>query len=229
MTDLKSLVIPWIRPGEQRRRVLMTVFGVLLCGVGVGVCKEAELGVDSFQSLCHGIYHAFPGNEGTTYVLINAVLLAAVLIYNRRYIGLGTLINMFLLGYVADGTHQLLQKLVPDAKALAPLGFVDVSVGQLCFLVIALVILCFSCALYITANLGVSTYDAIALQLEKMGLGKYRVLRICTDAICVAVGWVLGAVPGVCTIITTFMLGPLTSFFMDEVGKPLRYGKKQSA
>ena len=39
--------------------------------------------------------------------------------------------------------------------------------------------------MYFTADLGVSTYDAVTLILTERKLGKFRYLRITTDVICV--------------------------------------------
>ena len=220
MEKFLSKAKEYIQPGEQRRRLLMTVFGVLVCGLGVSLSRMADFGVDPFQCLCSGIYKISPIAQGTTYVLINAVLLIAVFIYDKHYIGLGTLINMFLLGYVADGGEQLMLSIWPRATITLA--------GQIAFLVAAILVLCLSGAFYITADLGVSTYDAIALHLTAKKLGPYRLLRIGTDLICVGIGFALGYVPGVCTIITALMMGPLTSFFMDHIAKRVRYGKQAS-
>lgn len=218
MEKLTNNAKKWMGEAENRRRTLMTVIGVLVCGFGVSLCEKANFGVDPFQALCHGIYRTVAGTPDTVgwlYVLINAVLLVAVLIYHRHYVGLGTLINMFLLGYVAQGGKALLDMLFPVVN----------MAGQIAFLAAAILVLCFSSSLYITADLGVSTYDAVALQLERMKLGHYRFLRILTDLVCVGIGWALGEMPGVCTIITALMMGPLTSFFMKTVAQPLRKGK----
>lgn len=227
MAQLKQLMAAWVQPGEKRRRVLMTIIGVVLCGVSVGFCKEAALGLGTYQTMCHGVYRTFPTvSEGLLYAIISGILLIATFIYDRHYIGFGTLINMFLLGYVAEWTYRFLHMLIPDVTTLFPLGFIECSLGQILLLAIAVVILCFSLALYMVADLGIAAYDAIALYLVRKGIGKFRVIRICTDCICVLIGWALGQAPGVYTVIAAFMLGPFTSFFMEHVAKPLRYGRK---
>lgn len=90
----------------------------------------------------------------------------------------------------------------------------------------AVVILCFASAMYFTADLGVSTYDAVALILEERKVGKFKYLRITTDCICVAIGFVLGAIVGVGTLITAFFMGPLIDFFNVHVARPFLYGKQ---
>ena len=92
---------------------------------------------------------------------------------------------------------------------------------------IGIVVSCIAAALYYTADLGVSTYDAIPLHIadRKPKLaGKvipFRVIRIISDLICVLAGWTLGFLPGVGTIITALFMGPLITFFKKTLSDPL--------
>ena len=102
----------------------------------------------------------------------------------------------------------------------------------ICF-IFGFVVLCFASSLYMTADLGVSTYDAIALILtNKWKLGKFKYKRIATDLFCVILGAVLfingkgeiKEIPnfiGVCTILTAFFMGPLIDFFNRKIAIPM--------
>lgn len=204
-----------LRPGYQRRRVLMTIVGVCVTGIAAGFIKTAAFGVDPYQCLCNGIHNVFPISYGTLYMLINFVTLIAVFLMNRHYIGLGTLINMFLLGYIIDGMENFLLFLAPVP-----------SVGlRLFYLAAGFVIVCFAASMYFAADMGVSTYDAIALHLAAKKLGPFRIIRIITDFLCVFTGFVLGWMPGVGTIVFAIGTGPLISFFNDHFSTPLLDGK----
>ena len=73
----------------------MSVGGVLISGVSVGLFRTAELGVDPFQSLMSGLEAVIPISFGTLYVIVNALLLLVSLLLDRRKIGLATLIRFF--------------------------------------------------------------------------------------------------------------------------------------
>ena len=100
-------------------------------------------------------------------------------------------------------------------------------------LIIGIVVICFGSALYMTADLGVSTYDAVAIVMSsKWKWGKFKYIRICTDLVCVLIGCVLfvmagnaiGAIPtiaGIGTIITAFFMGPLIDFFNEKIARPM--------
>ena len=207
----------------KARRILMSLAGVLICAVSVAVFKIAAFGVDPFQSLMSGLDNLIPIPFGTLYVLVNLVLLSFSLIFDRTRIGIATFINLFLLGYVTQFSHELL---------LMWLSEPSLAVRCLC-LVIGIVVICFGSSLYMTADLGVSTYDAVAIVLSgKWKLGQFQYIRIATDLVCVAAGvalfllsgGTLAQVPtiaGIGTIITAFFMGPLIQLFCRRVAEPM--------
>jgi uncharacterized membrane protein YczE len=214
----------------KARRILLSLAGVLICAVSVAVFKIAAFGVDPFQSLMSGLDNLIPIPFGTLYVLVNLVLLVFSLVADRRNIGIATFINLFLLGYITQFTYELLQGWLPDPSIL---------VRSLCLLA-GIVIICFGSSLYMTANLGVSTYDAVAITLSgKWKLGKFKYVRICCDLVCVLLGvgffllsgGTVSQIPtiaGVGTVITAFFMGPLIQFFCDLVAIPLLQGAAET-
>ena len=92
-----------------QRRIFMSLFGVIICAISVGIFKIAALGVDPFQSLMSGLDKLIPISFGTLYVLVNLVLLTFSLIVDRHNIGIATFINLFLLGYITEFTYSFLQ------------------------------------------------------------------------------------------------------------------------
>ena len=207
----------------KMRRIMMSLFGVLICAVSVGIFKLAALGVDPFQSLMSGLEQLIPISFGTLYVIVNLILLSFSLLTDRHNIGIATFINLFLLGYVTQFTYDLLQKLFPAPTLLF----------RIACLLIGIVIICFGSALYMTADLGVSTYDAVANVLaNKWKIAKFKFCRIGTDLICVIAGIIvfllgggtISSIPtivGVGTIVTAFFMGPLIELFNEKIARPL--------
>ena len=204
------------------KRIGMSFFGVIICAISVGIFKIAALGVDPFQSFMAGLDVMIPLDFGLLYIIVNVLLLSFALIFDRHYIGIATFINLFLLGYITQFTYAYLQTIIVDPS---------IFVRILC-LVIGVVIICFGSAFYMTADLGVSTYDAVALIIcNTWKKGKFQYVRIITDLICVIIGVTLfilaggkfSAIPtiaGVGTIITAFFMGPLIEFFNVHIARP---------
>lgn len=204
------------------RRVWMSMVGVVLTALAIAIFKTAAIGVDPFQCFVTGINTVIPVSYGTVYVGINLALLCFSLVFDRHYLGFATFINLFFLGYMVDFFLKVLFGPMP-ALTLA---------GRCVFFAAGFVLTCFAASLYITADMGVSTYDAIALILtEKFRLGKFKYIRICTDVACVAIGaslYVLGigsaglgALVGVGTVITALGMGPVIDWFNRKVAQKL--------
>lgn len=199
---------------ESKKRLIMCIIGVFLSGVAAGIFGFTAFGMDPFQVFAHGLWGLTPISYGTFYVILNAILLAFMFFFNRRMIGLGTIINLFLLGYVVEYTGVLLQRAFPSPSVLL----------RVVLMIIALILASLAASLYFVADMGVSAYDWIALTVSDRKGWAFRVVRIATDFICVLTGGLLGAKVGIGTVLTAFCMGPIIQFFNEKVSTPLRYG-----
>ena len=210
------------RPDHFAKRILMSALGVVICGISVGMFKHAALGVDPFQTLMSGLDAVAPLDFGTLYVVANLLLLLFALAMDRSKIGLATMINLFLLGYIAQFSQGCAAKLMPDPSLPA----------RFALLLAAIVIMCLASAFYFTADLGVSTYDAVALiWSERQKRIPFFACRVITALACVALGVTLCLLGGyslgrvgqevnIGTIITAFFMGPLIDVFNRKVARP---------
>lgn len=207
----------------KNRRIMMSAAGVVICGISVGIFKIAALGVDPFQTFMGGLDKLVPIPFGTLYVIANVLLLTFSLVVDRRNIGLATFINLFLLGYITEYTYAFLQTIIVDPT---------MPVRAVCLLV-GILVICVSSSLYMTADLGVSTYDAVAIVMARTWkVAPFRYCRIATDLVCVLTGcglYLLGGgalreiptIAGVGTIVTAFFMGPLIEFFNVKIARPM--------
>lgn len=204
----------------------MSVTGLLINAFSVGLFRMATFGVDPFQAMMNGLNCVSPLDFGTTYMIASALLFLFMLFADRHYIGLATFLNMFLFGYVVDLSHRLLLHLFGHPS----------FAGRILFLISGIVILCFSAALYYTADLGVSVYDAVSLIVANTWhIWKFRYVRVTADLICVSCGCALfllsggtwariGEVAGAGTVITAFFMGPLIDYFRVRFTDPMLAG-----
>ena len=193
----------------------MTVSGVLIAGFCVGMFNFSAFGMDPFQVFAHGVWEHVPLGYGIFYSILNLLMLIVIFFVDRRKIGLGTVINIFLLGYVVQFSSWLFATWIPHPTLPV----------KILFLAVGIIVICFGSSLYFTGDLGVSTYDAVALILAEKKVARFQFCRIGSDVICTAVGFLLGATAGVGTVITAFFMGPIIAFFNRTVAIPFRYGR----
>ena len=210
MNTIKRKIAAFFADKKNVRRVGMTLFGVFICAISVGFFNNSLFGADPFQCFANGLDIVIPLDFGTLYTLISILMLVMVFFLDRHFIGLGTFINLFLTGYVAQFSTWAIGQLAPDPSMAV----------RIVFLIVGIVVMCFASAFYFTADLGVSVYDAIALHLDNKLPIPFRVIRICTDLVCVGVGFALGAIVGVGTLITALFMGPLIDYFNRKVAIP---------
>lgn len=202
---------------QQWKRIGMSFFGVIVTGFCVGALQKADLGADPFTCFVTGIGNIFHSTYSTFYLLVTGVLLVGVFFIEKHYIGIATLINLFLTGAAADLMRGLLDSLFPEPQVAVRVGIMLAGILGTCF----------SASIYFTADLGVSAYDAVSLiAANKYKLMAFRLCRIATDSICVLTGLLFHATIGVGTIITALFMGPVIQWFNTHVSEPFLYGRR---
>lgn len=201
----------------MKRRIGMTIIGILLTGISAGIFRKAALGVDPFNCLSQGIELLTGATATTVFAALMALFLVITFFLGRKYIGLGTLLSLFMIGILIDCTLGALNSLLPVMSLPA----------RILLFAFGFVLMCFAASLYMTADLGVSSYDAMALIAhDRIKKSSFRICRITTDLICVTIGFLLHANIGIATVLTALCMGPLVQFFNHKIAQPLMEGKK---
>lgn len=204
----------------MKKRILLMLVGVILMGVGVQFLNRTNLGPDPFSAMNYG-FSAIAGlSFGTFQMLFNAVLFLIVLLIDRKQFGLGTIGNMVIVGYSADFTGWVVDKIgfLPATE--------DMTIGiKLAIMVPTLVLFLFAAALYMNCGLGTSPYDALPVILHR-GVEKatkkqipYRFVRMLYDGIATVVAFLVGGTVGVVTVLMVFTLGPCVDVVSGLVKK----------
>ena len=152
---------------------------------------------------------------GTYQLLSNAVLFVPMLIWGRRYIGVGSIVNMVLAGYAVQGASALFAAVLPAVRhpALVTVLFV-IGIG----------VFALGASLYMTAALGTAPYDALAPMIVDATKAKYRLVRVLQDVLFLVLAIVFHGAIGVGTVVTAFFTGPLIEFWTRSVSTPLMAG-----
>lgn len=133
-------------------RIFWVLVGIALIGLGSATLRVAQVGVDPYTAANIGISHKLGLDLGTYQLISNVVLFIPMLIWGRKYIGIGSILNMILTGFFVQWFTALLDPVVLDHPApwLVTIMF---AVG--------IAVFCLGAALYMQAGLGTSPYDAL--------------------------------------------------------------------
>ena len=139
----------------RTRRFWLMMLGLVIMSAGIALFRLARLGNDPFTGMCFAISDRFSVSLGHVELAINAVLFVGMCFSLRHRIGWGTLFNAFLVGYVVEFFAKLFEALYQPSGLAA----------QIVVCMLALLITCLGCSLYLNADMGASPYDATALAL----------------------------------------------------------------
>ena len=191
----------------------MSLAGNLLVGVGVAIFKYAALGNDPFNGMNMALSELFRIPYPTLQILVNILLFAIQLIAARELIGFGTVVNIFLIGYIVNFTYGLLVQLMGSPGSFAI---------QLLAMVTGMLICSLGLSLYQCSEMGTAPYDALALILDrKLKKLPYFWCRILCDGSCALICFLAGGIVGLGTLVSAFGFGPVIAFFNKTVSEPL--------
>lgn len=186
------------------------VLGIVLLGLGVSLFKFSLLGNDPSSAMVMAIGDTIHMGFAPTLLAANCIWFIGEIIWGRKYIGLGTFVNWFGVGYASTFFTMLLNN---GLTAPANLGH------KLLIMVIGVLVLCLACSLYQTADLGIAPYDSLSLIMaERMPL-KYFWCRIITDSVGFALCLAFGGIIGIGTLVCALGLGPIIHFFNRTVSR----------
>ena len=198
-----------MRRPRMERRVPALFVAVTLMGFGVAMFNLLGFGADPCTVMNMGLSRVLGIPFGTLQLLVNCLLILIVIRYDVGRIGLGTLANMVLVGYVA----QFCMAVIDRIPALAGLTLT----ARLIIFVPTLLLFLVAASTYMCVDMGVAPYDAIPQIISARMNWPFRLVRMAWDFVMMLGGYLLGSVVGLVTIGITLFLGPLVAWMAGYV------------
>jgi len=184
------------------RRIAQVLLGLPLFGIALGLSVEASLGVNPWTVFHGGLARHTPLSIGTATILTGLALLSSFPVYGEP-MGLGTLLNVLLVGLFTDVTIAI----TPDLESL-PVRILALGVSPMLIGVAS--------GLYIGAGLGPGPRDGVMTALERRGLPVW-LARSCIEFSALTVGWLLGGDVGLGTVWMASTVGLWVHFFLRRL------------
>lgn len=196
------------------KRVILLLIGLTIAHLGVTLFLLADLGSDPFNVLIQGLFRFLPWpgfmTHGYVHMGVSFLIILVLLVVDRSYIRIGTLLCMFLGGPIIDVFTIALGGLINAQSAMAL---------RLVALVAGCVILAFGMTIVIQSRAGTGPNDLVAVVISDKTRWKFGVVRICVDVCFALTGFLLGGTVGLGTVICAFLVGPAAQIFMPLSGK----------
>ena len=181
------------------RRLIQLLAGLVLFGVSSSMLLLSRLGLDPWDVLHQGLSRQIGLGVGTWAIIVGIAVLALWIPLRQRP-GIGTVLNVLLVGSVID----LILAEVHPPHALA---------ARIALLIGGVLLNGIATGAYIGAGLGPGPRDGLMTGLAARG-HPIRVVRTAIELTVLAVGWALGGTVGVGTVVYALSIGPLAHFFI---------------
>lgn len=186
------------------RRIAGMVSGNIILGIGIAVFRASLLGNDPYSAMLLAGAEHLPVTYSTLLLIVNAAVFSVEIIWGRHFIGIGTFVNWFLLGYVASFFMEVSAVFQIPERGLF-IRLLTVAAGVL--------VVSLGVSLYQSADLGIAPYDSLSMIISEHCPLPYFWCRLGTDVVCTAVCFALGGIVNVGTAVCAFGLGPFIHFF----------------
>ncbi|HKM34338.1 MAG TPA: hypothetical protein VJY54_06315 [Lachnospiraceae bacterium] len=191
-------------------RLLKFYVGLALIQLAVAAYLQIGIGSDSFTVFLQGVSKLFQLNVGLTNGLITFVLLIIVYIMDKKQFQIGMVLSVATAGLLLNAMTWFLNVILP---ANLPMWILCAEFAFACVLV------AIGFPLMKSAELGVAPNDALYLAISNRTGKSYGMVRVIVDAIFLVVGFFLGGVVGVGTVVCVIALGPMVQFVMNHMIK----------
>ena len=191
-------------------RILCFIVGCFIIQIGVAFFIKSNTGVDSFTIFMQGLANLLHITVGQANILVMGIVFIGMLIFTREYIRLGTFLAVITAGPFLDLINNLLNNVGVDALPL---------IVRLLIVAISCVVIAIGFSILKSAELSVAPTDQLPLIIVDKTSWQYKWVRITMDVIFIVVGFSLGGVLGLGTIITTLLIGPCIQYFLPIIEK----------
>lgn len=193
-------------------RVIILLVGLVIAHLGVTLFLLADLGADPFNVLIQGLFRTVSEalhlqwlTHGYTHMAICFLIIVILLIVDKSYIKIGTLLCMIFGGPIIDFFTVILGGFIHGGN---PFAVRILTLGLGC------VILAYGMTIVMKSDSGVGPNDLVAVVISDKSKKPFGVIRIVVDVCFVLVGFLTGGVVGIGTIICAALVGPVAGIFL---------------
>jgi uncharacterized membrane protein YczE len=188
-------------------RFINLMFGLFLYALGIVVTIRGNIGYAPWDAFHAGLSQKAGFSFGTASILVGVFVFALVMALGEK-IGLGSILNMVLIGIYIDiimftGILPLSQSYITGIPMLL-IGLFIIAVGSY---------------FYIKSAFGAGPRDSLMVVLNRKTGIPVGVCRIMVELTVTIAGWALGGMVGIGTVISALAIG----FFVQLVFAVLRF------
>jgi uncharacterized protein len=179
------------------KTLIYLVLGLSLFAIGETLLITANQGVSPWTVLAQGISFQVNLSIGITTFIVSLVVL--ILWYPlKQKPGLGTILNIILISIIIDLSTPILP-------------YPNSFLFQIIQSIVAVFLVGVGSGFYLTANLGPGPRDGLMTGLQNLTNQPIALIRTMIEVSAVGIGFYLGGIVGIGTLLFAFGIGPMVS------------------
>ncbi len=171
--------------------------GFAVFALGISLMIRAGLGLDPWSAFHMGLSLSLPISYGVASASAGIVLLGIGIVFFGQRIDWGTVLNMFLIGFMVD----LIMLVLPEVTGASPVVY------WLMFLA-GIGLAGLATGMYISSGWGAGPRDGFVLGVSARSGLSVRLIRTGLELTVLTAGWLLGAPVGWGTLVFALLIGP---------------------
>lgn len=174
------------------KRFANLLVGIFLFALGIVITMKANLGFAPWEVFHWAIGRTVGMTIGSVSILVSLLICVIVTLMGEK-LGLGTLLNMILIGVLID--TLLFLGVIPQMNTLA---------AGTALLIVGLFTIAFGSFFYISSGFGAGPRDSLMVAIERKTKLPIGLSRGVVEGSVVFTGWLLGGPVGLGTVIAAF-------------------------
>lgn len=175
--------------------IIRATVGFLLCAIGVVMALNSKLGLSPWDVFHQGLTNVINITIGQAGIVVGVVIVIITSILGLE-IGIGTITNIIVIGCFID--LIIYSEIIPISNNL----FTGILM-----MIGSLFINAIGSYLYIGCEMGCGPRDGLMVALVKLTGKPISLIRFCIESGALVIGWALGGLVGIGTLITVFGIG----------------------
>ena len=176
-------------------RFCSLIWGLFLYALGIVLCVQANIGCAPWEVLHMGLSLKLGMTMGQVSIAVGALICLIVFLL-REKLGLGTLLNMLLIGVFIDVIFAV--KVIPAIHSLWT-GIAMILAG--------LFVIAFGTFFYMGSGFGAGPRDSLMVSITRRTHWPVGVCRMLVEGSVLILGYFLGGQVGIGTVIAVFGIG----------------------
>lgn len=177
---------------EFLKRIIRLNIGTMFYALGIVITMRANVGFAPWEVFHWGVAQTIGLTIGVVSIIVSLIL-CVITVLLREKVGLGTVLNMILMGIYIDLLLSL--GVIPQMNGL---------VSGIIMLIIGLFTVSFGTYFYMSSGFGAGPRDSLMVAVKRKTKLPVGLCRGALELIVVFVGWLLGGLVGVGTVIAAF-------------------------